>query len=109
VAGHYSDYGFRYNENRDGYVVDEDKMAVVWRIFHMIGAEGMTLNAARRALEDEGVPSPSGKRLWNTIPKRSYKPRRLPRTHLRGDLRVCVSRSGGLSRSGAQIRYMVVR
>src|SRR5215217_6114479 len=33
-------YGFRYNEARDGYEVDEEKMAVVRRVFRMVGAEG---------------------------------------------------------------------
>lgn len=46
VAGPRPNYGFRFNENRDGYLADEPKMAVVRRIFRMVGAEGMTLNAA---------------------------------------------------------------
>ena len=39
-------------------------MAVVRRIFRMVGAEGMTLNAARCVLEKEGIPNPSGRRGW---------------------------------------------
>ncbi len=64
VAGPHPNYGFRFNEQRDGYLVDADKMAVVRRIFRMVGAEGMTLNAARCALEKEGIPNPSGRRGW---------------------------------------------
>jgi hypothetical protein len=32
VAGPRPNYGFRFNEKRDGYLVDEDKMIVVKRI-----------------------------------------------------------------------------
>jgi site-specific DNA recombinase len=65
VAGPRPNYGFRFNERRDGYLVDEDKMAVVRRIFRMVGAEGMTLNATRRTLEKEGIPTSSGRRVWS--------------------------------------------
>src|SRR5215207_737012 len=65
VAGPSPNYGYRFNEARDGYLVDEEKMAVVRRIFEMVGARGMTLNSVRRVLEGEGIPSPSGRRLWN--------------------------------------------
>jgi site-specific DNA recombinase len=65
VAGPRPNYGFRFNERRDGYLVDEDKMPVIRRIFRMVGAEGMVLNAVRRALEKEGIPTSSGRRVWS--------------------------------------------
>jgi site-specific DNA recombinase len=65
VAGPQSGYGFRYNEARDGYEVDELKTALVRRIFGMVGVEGMTLNAVVRKLEAEGIPAPGGGRVWN--------------------------------------------
>jgi site-specific DNA recombinase len=65
VAGPRPNYGFRFNVERDGYLVDEGNVTVIRRIFRMVGAEGMTLNAARRALEREGVPTPSGRRIWS--------------------------------------------
>ena len=65
VAGPRPNYGFRFNENRDGYLVDEAKMTVIRRIFCMVGVEGMTLNAARCTLEREGILSPSGRRGWS--------------------------------------------
>ena len=64
VAGHTPNYGFRFNASRDGYEVDEGKMAVVRRIFRMVAAEGKTTHAVTRALELEGVPNPSGGRYW---------------------------------------------
>jgi site-specific DNA recombinase len=65
IAGPSPDYGFRYNEDRDGYVVDEEKMPLVRRIFRMVGAEGATLNSVRRTLEKEGILAPSGRRGWS--------------------------------------------
>jgi site-specific DNA recombinase len=66
IAGHTPDYGFTFNATRDNYVVDEDKMRVVRRIFHMVGVEGKTLHEIKRTLEGEGVRSPAGKAHWAT-------------------------------------------
>jgi site-specific DNA recombinase len=71
LAGHTPNYGFNYNDARDGYVVDEEKMQVVRRIFKMIGSEGTTLHLVKRTLEREGIPSPptprnpTGGRRWS--------------------------------------------
>jgi site-specific DNA recombinase len=65
VAGPRPNYGFKFNANRDSYLIDEDKMAVIRRISRMVGAEGMTLNATRRTLEKERIPTPSGRRVWS--------------------------------------------
>ena len=58
VAGHTPTYGFKYNDTRDGYVVDEEKVHVVRRIFRMVGMEGSALHSVKCTLEREGVPSP---------------------------------------------------
>jgi site-specific DNA recombinase len=58
------DYGFGYNGTRDNYVVDEEKMQVVRRIFRMVGAEGHSLNAVKKTFDREGVPTPRGSRYW---------------------------------------------
>jgi site-specific DNA recombinase len=65
VGGHTTNYGFRMNATRDGYEVDEEKMAVVRRIFRMVGEEGLALTAVARTLNGEGLPGPAGGR-WNT-------------------------------------------
>jgi site-specific DNA recombinase len=39
VAGRATTFGFDFNENRDGYVVNEETMAVVRRVFEMVGTE----------------------------------------------------------------------
>jgi site-specific DNA recombinase len=64
ICGHTPGYGFRYNEPRDGYEVEPRNMAVVRRIFGLIGGGGESLYGTARALEREGVPSPSGNRVW---------------------------------------------
>lgn len=65
VACPQSDYGFRYNEARDGYEVNETKMALVRRIFRMLGVEKLTLHATASRLEAEGISSPRGNRFWS--------------------------------------------
>jgi site-specific DNA recombinase len=65
VGGHTANYGFRMNAARDGYAVDQPKMAVVRRIFQMIGEEGLALTAVTKILNKEGEPGPAGGR-WNT-------------------------------------------
>src|SRR3712207_3396037 len=65
MAGRRVKYGFRLNEERDGLLVDEEKMRVVRRIFRMVGAEGYTLNAVYTAFEREGIPTPGGGKRWD--------------------------------------------
>jgi site-specific DNA recombinase len=80
VPTHTPDYGFRYTENREGYEVDPEKMAVVRRIFEMVGAEGKTLHGAKKILDREGVTTPGRARYWgnrfirNLILDDVYKP-----------------------------------
>jgi site-specific DNA recombinase len=57
-------YGFKLNAARDGYEVDEEKMAVVRRIFREV-ADGTTLRAIALKLEREGVPTPRGAKFWD--------------------------------------------
>src|SRR4051794_8364575 len=74
------DYGFRANNARDGYVVDEAKMPLVRRIFRMVGVEACSINGVVNALAAEGITTPTGKRRWsrtmirNMINDDAYKP-----------------------------------
>jgi site-specific DNA recombinase len=65
LAGHAPPYGFRYNDARDNYLVDEESMPIIARIFRLVGAEGHTMNATRLAYNREGVRPPSGGRYWS--------------------------------------------
>jgi site-specific DNA recombinase len=78
IAGRQADYGFRYNASRDGYELHEAEIAVVRRIFHMIG-EGSSVSGARAALEAEKIPPPRGVRWQRTFVRQCifddvYKP-----------------------------------
>jgi site-specific DNA recombinase len=64
LAGPRPPFGFRYNDARDNYVVDEEAMRVIKRIFHMVGGEGHTMHAVRLAFNQEGIRSPLGGRFW---------------------------------------------
>jgi len=65
VPTHTPDYGFRYTEDREGYEVDPEKMAVVRRIFEMVGVEGRRMHGAKKILDREGIPTPTGTRYWD--------------------------------------------
>jgi site-specific DNA recombinase len=52
------DYGFKYDETGEAYVVDEEEMLVVRRIFRWV-SEGETMHHIKRTLELEGVPPPT--------------------------------------------------
>ncbi len=58
IAGRQADYGFRYNETRDGYVVYKPEMMIVRRIFEMFGAEGSSVYGVKAALDASNVPNP---------------------------------------------------
>ena len=64
IAGTTPNYGFRYNEKRNGYLVDEEKMPLVRRAFKMIGNEGETSYSVVRWLEGVDPHGPTGKG-WN--------------------------------------------
>jgi site-specific DNA recombinase len=57
-------YGFKLNAARDCYEVDEEKMALIRRIFREV-ANGTTLQAIALKLEREGVPTPQGAKFWD--------------------------------------------
>jgi site-specific DNA recombinase len=59
------DYGFHYNADYSNYEVVPEDMEIVKRIFHMVGVENRSLRAVKRALEDEGIPTPTGKSYWH--------------------------------------------
>jgi site-specific DNA recombinase len=57
-------YGFEFNAKRDNYVVHEEEMAILRRIFRMVGAEGYAIHAVKKVFDREGVPTPNGARYW---------------------------------------------
>jgi site-specific DNA recombinase len=65
-------YGYRFNEARDGLVLDEETMSTVRRIFRMVGVEGYRLFAVKRTLDAEGVRTATGKDRWAPQVIRDY-------------------------------------
>ena len=65
VAGPRPNFGFQYNATRDNYLVDEEQMQTIRRIFREVGAEGRTLYAVKAALDQECVTPPLGGRYWS--------------------------------------------
>jgi site-specific DNA recombinase len=65
VAGPRPNFGFQYNATRDNYVVDQEQMQTIRRIFREVGAEGKTMYAVKAALDREGVVPPLGGRYWS--------------------------------------------
>jgi DNA invertase Pin-like site-specific DNA recombinase len=61
VAGPQSDYGFRYNDARDGYEVDEVRLALVRRIFRMVGVEGDDAQRCGREARGRGHTGATGR------------------------------------------------
>jgi site-specific DNA recombinase len=66
IAGRQADYGYRYDNAREGYVVNEAEMVVVRRIYEMVG-EGYSVHGARAALEAAKIPPPRGVRWQRTF------------------------------------------
>ena len=80
-------YGFAYNDSRDGYVIDPEQMAVMRRIFYMAGVERRSLCAIRDQLSQDGVPSPTGKPVWDVQGLRKLILRDLYKPHTNEELR----------------------
>jgi len=57
-------YGFRYTEAKDALVIHESEMQVVEKIFRM-AADGLGLHAIQNRLHAAGVPTATGKPVWD--------------------------------------------
>ena len=66
VGGGRPNYGFAFNESRDGYVIDGSKITVIREIFESLGA-GETPYSIVKRFEAKGIPSPGGRKQWNVV------------------------------------------
>jgi site-specific DNA recombinase len=66
MAGRIPKFGFKVNERRDGYLIDEDTMPTAEKIIRAVAA-GESLYGVTKLLEAEGVPTPNGSKNWNRI------------------------------------------
>src|SRR5215207_4436845 len=58
--------GFKVNERRTGYLIDEETMPIAEKIIRAVAA-GESLYGVTKMLEAEGVPTPNGSKNWNRI------------------------------------------
>ncbi len=72
VADRKPNYGFSFTADKNSLLIHEEQMAVVRRIFEMVGPEAKTINATGLALSREGVPTASGARAWSAQSVRAY-------------------------------------
>lgn len=63
IATRTPDYGFAFSEDGESYVVVEEEMGVVRRVFELV-AGGAALHRVKRILEAEGIPAPKGGKYW---------------------------------------------
>jgi site-specific DNA recombinase len=80
--------------------VDEEAMRVVRRIFSLVGSERRTLYGVKRALEREGVSTPSGLRSWHIKCIRNYLQEDVYKPHTREEIMAMVE-AGQISASVA--------
>ena len=83
-------YGFDWNDDRDGYVFNPGQMAVIRRMFYMVGVEGRSPCAVQKQLGEDGVPSPTGKAQWDIQSIRKLLRRDLYRPHAYSEMREVV-------------------
>ena len=91
IASTWPDYGFAFSETRDGYLVVEDEMRVVERIFRMLGTEGATLHRVKHTFDGERLPTPRGKRYWSKFFIRSCVLDDVYKAHTFEEVRALVS------------------
>jgi len=64
ICGATPTYGFRYNDDRDGLLVNKPEMRVVEKVFHL-AADGVAVRAIQTRLYTEGIAAPKGGLLWD--------------------------------------------
>jgi len=84
-------YSFKHDETGEAYVVDEENIAVVRRIFRWV-AEGRSLHSVKRALELESVPASSGGRYWGASFLRTFMFEDVYRPHPYEEIEALVTR-----------------
>src|SRR5215208_2196773 len=59
ICGATPTYGFRFNETRDGLLINEPEISVVEKIFDLV-ADGVAVRAIQARLYTEGIAAPKG-------------------------------------------------
>jgi hypothetical protein len=72
-------------------VINPEQMAVLRRMFYMVGVEGRSLCAIQKQLREDGVPSPTGKAQWDLQSIRKLLKRDLYSPHTYAEMREIVT------------------
>jgi site-specific DNA recombinase len=91
AAGPRPRFGFDFDTERTGYLVDEEQMRVVRRIFEMVGGQAVSLHTVRKTLEREGVPAPNGGVYWSRTTIKNIVLDDVYRPHTLEELKMYVS------------------
>jgi site-specific DNA recombinase len=91
IKGPKPNYGFRFNDNGDQLLIYEPEMRIVEQVFRM-AAEGLGPKPIQARLYKEGIPSPTGKKVWpHRILKRQLILNDLYRPHSYEEISTLVS------------------
>jgi site-specific DNA recombinase len=86
LATRMPNYGFDFNDARDRYAVNEEKMAVVRRIFRMVGTEGASIGKVKKTLHWEGITTPASGASWSRVMLRQFILNDVHQPHSVGEL-----------------------
>jgi site-specific DNA recombinase len=65
IPTHTADYGFKFNDARTGYELDENHMTIVRRIFRLVGVEGKAMHYVKKRFDQERIRPPKGGQYWS--------------------------------------------
>jgi len=91
IPTHTADYGFKFNDARTGYELDEETMPIVRRVFRLVGVEGKAMHHVKKRFDREGIRPPKGGKYWSKQFIRSRILDDVYRPHTRGELERLVS------------------
>jgi len=91
IPTHTADYGFKFNDARTGYELDEETMPIVRRVFRLVGVEGKAMHHVKKRFNREGIRPPKGGKYWSKQFIRSRILDDVYRPHTRGELERLVS------------------
>jgi site-specific DNA recombinase len=78
VAGPRPNFGFKYNASRDNYVVDEEQMRIIKRIFREVGVRDEPCTPSRRHSTERGAVPVGEAVLESQVHPRPHQRQRVP-------------------------------
>lgn len=107
IACHTPIYGFEYTEDHNAFTPVAEHMAVVERIIRSI-ASGKTLHSAKRELEAENIPTPSGGSIWGAKTIREIVKEDAYRPYTYSELAPLLEEAGATPEISEDLEYGIV-